>query len=185
MGVSPAVRLERDRATFPAMNVDEILVWREWLRLHELVWDPLPQFWLALRAGQPGAQPQAGDKFDYNVRIGTGKDPGASFRANIRQMAIAVTQQRLDAVGFQGDQPTIFEVKRRVTAAQIGQVLAYLATWTTTKLTATPPVGRLVGADFDENALHLLQQTGLQLDIAPVNFSILSPYNTAPTNPNL
>jgi len=181
--VVAAKRLEVERTKFPAMNVDEILIWKEWLRLHEFEWMPLPDFWIALRQTQPGRQPFPGDKFDYNVHIGTGRDPGPGFEANIRQMAIRVTQSRLDAVGFKGDTPYIFEVKRVVTSRQIGQVLGYAATWRETKVTPIPAIPMLVGGDFNENDLHLLQQVGIKLDIVPVSFAQLSPYNTAPVSP--
>jgi hypothetical protein len=177
---SPAQRLESDRLKYPAMNVAEILVWREWLRIHQGEYGPLPDFWLAYRKGQIGAEPKPGDKFDYNVRIGNGRDPGPGFADNIRQMAIAITQFRLDAVGFKGDTPVIFEVKRDLGPAQVGQILAYDAIWRAQKLTPVNPIMQMVGADFKENALPLVQESGIKFDLVPVDFRVLSPYNTTP-----
>ncbi len=150
---TPAQRLESERAKYPAMNVDEILVWREYLRLHETDFD----------------------RFNYNVRIGSGSDPGAEFPDNIRKMAIALSQLRLDAVGFQGEAPTIFEVKRNAGPQNVGQLLTYNAVWTRTRLSAAPPILVLVCADFTPNILPVIQDTGIRLERLQVDFSSLSP----------
>jgi len=180
VGVSAAKKLESDRLKFPAMNVAEILVWREWLRLHQAEYSALPASWLAYRATQPGGQPKPGDCFDYNVRIGTGRDPGPGFADNIRELAIMITQFRLDAVAFKGDAPVIFEVKRDLGPPQIGQILSYDAIWRRNKITPVDPIMQLVGADFKENALPLVEENGIKFDLVPVDFRVLSPYNTTP-----
>jgi len=174
--VSAARRMEVERAKYPAMLPAEILVWREFLRLYEINYDVLPDSWLAYRALQPGAQPQRGDVFDYNVRIGAGRDPGAGFPDATRQMAIQLTQFRLDAVGFQAGIPVIFEVKRNAGPAQVGQLVSYDALWRKQAITAIDPKMVLVAADFNEQALATVQEHGIQLVTVPVDFSQLSPY---------
>ncbi len=114
---TPAQRLESERAKYPAMQVDEILVWRNWLQLHQAEYD----------------------RFDYNVYIGTGTDPGPAFPQNIRDMAIAIRSLRLDAVGWSGGAPTIFEVKRRAGPQNVGQLLTYRAVWDAQHLSTTAP----------------------------------------------
>lgn len=180
---SPARRLEAARAKYPNINPAEILVWQEFLRLHEGEYDVLPQSWLAFRSKQPGKVPQPGDVFDYNVRIGTGRDPGPSFTDAVRQMAIMATQFRLDAVGFQGGVPVIFEIKRDAGPPQIGQLLSYDAIWRAQKLTPGDPKMVLVAADFKENALYLLQESNIALVTVPVDFRNLSPYAPTPLKP--
>jgi hypothetical protein len=168
--------MEAERAKYPAMNPAEILVWQQFLRLHEIEYDPLPASWLTWRKTQLGAQPQPGDVFDYNVRIGTGRDPGPAFDQSVRNMAIMSTQFRLDAVGFQGDTPVIFEVKRDGGPPQVGQLISYGALWSKLAITSTAPAMVLVCADFKENALAAIQEHGIKLVTVPVDFRALSPY---------
>jgi hypothetical protein len=179
-GDSPARRLERARAKYPGLGVAEILIWREYLRLHESEYDPLPQFWLDQRANDYGAHPAPGDVFDYNLRIGQGNDPGKGFDDVTRQQWIAKTQPRIDAVGFKGPQPFVIEVDRTVGKEQVGILLGYLSIWRQDKLTPVQPVGVLVTTNMTTNAMPLVRDTGLQLVTISVDFSSLSPFSTTP-----
>ena len=150
---TPAQRLESERTKYPAMNVDEVLVWREFLRLHQTEFD----------------------RFDYNTRIGSGTDPGPEFSENIRKMAVALSQLRLDAVGFRGEAATIFEVKRNAGPQNVGQLLTYNAVWTRAKMSPVPPSLVLVCADFTPNILPVIADTGIRLEKLSVDFSVLAP----------
>lgn len=180
LGESPARRLESARIKYPALGVAEILVWREYLRLHENEFGPLPQFWLDYRATTTQAPPAPGDAFDYNLRIGNGTDPGSGFDQATRQQWIEKTKLRIDAVAFQGSVPIVFEVDRHAASPQVGQLLSYLAAWRAMKLTPNDPVGVLVTADMNANAMHLVRETGIQLVTVSVDFRVLSPYSTVP-----
>ena len=98
---------ESDRNTYPAMLPLEILVWRAWLRLHQVEYD----------------------RFDYNTRIGPGYDPGATVPDYVRSQALAVTRKRIDAVAWQGSQPTVIEVKDRAGLSSVGQLMGYIVHW--------------------------------------------------------
>jgi hypothetical protein len=135
------------------MQVDEILVWRNWLQLHQADYD----------------------RFDYNVRIGTSQDPGPAFADNIRQMAIKIRSLRLDAVGYQGATPTIFEVKRRAGPENVGQLLTYFHVWQDQQLSTITPRLVLVASDMSAHILPVLKATGIELVMVPTNFSFLSP----------
>lgn len=150
---TPAQRLESDRARFPAMQVDEILVWKGWLGSHQ----------------------QDYDRFDYNTRIGNGTDPGPSINEPYRTMAIQLSQLRLDAVGWRGNQPTIFEVERRAKSRSVGQLLTYDAVWRAQRLSVSPPVLVLVCAEYDPNILPVVRETRIQLDVVPTSFHVLAP----------
>src|SRR5713101_7424613 len=144
---TPAQRLESERAKYPAMQVDEILVWRNWLQLHQGEYD----------------------RFDYNVRIGTGVDPGPAFPQNIRDMAIAIRSLRLDAVGYQGATPTIFEVKRRAGPQNVGQLLTYRAVWEAQQLSTVAPRLGLVASDVMQHILPIVQQSDIRLVMIPTD----------------
>ncbi len=150
---SPAQRFESDRLKFPAMQVDEILVWRNWLELHQ----------------------QEYDRFDYNVRIGKGHEIGPEFPENIRRDAMLTGQLRLDAVGYKGAQATIFEVKRRAGPQNVGQLLTYNAVWIGSALSPAPPLLVLVCADYSPNILPVIRDTGIHLDVVPTSFTTLAP----------
>jgi hypothetical protein len=63
--------------------------------------------------------------FEYDIRVGTGRDPGKVFPENIRQMAIGLSQRRIDAVGYQRGCRTIFEITRVADQRCIGQLISY------------------------------------------------------------
>lgn len=172
---TPAQRLESERAKFPAMQVDEILVWRNWLKLHEAEWQTLPQSWIDKRAGDVGNKPGPTEKFDYNVRLGVNLDPGPDFPDNIRRAAIASRSLRIDAVGFTADTPTLFEVKRNAGPQNVGQLLTYFHLWQSAGLTTAAPSLRLVCASLSQHILPVTQATNIQIDLVPTDFAWLSP----------
>jgi hypothetical protein len=64
-------------------------------------------------------------QFLYDLRCGTGRDPGPDFPDNIRQMAIGLSQRRIDAIGFKDEGATLFEITTRAGLTAIGQLTAY------------------------------------------------------------
>lgn len=64
-------------------------------------------------------------RWEFDVRVGVGIDPGPAFDPNLRAGALALTMLRIDAVGWIGATPTIFEVKPDARLSAFGQVLAY------------------------------------------------------------
>lgn len=63
--------------------------------------------------------------FDYDVRVGEGRDPGDTVPSNIRKMAIDLSQRRIDAIGHKDDSLTIFEISTSCGFTAIGQILGY------------------------------------------------------------
>lgn len=63
--------------------------------------------------------------FDYDVKVGTGWDPGSNFDANIRSNAIELTKKRIDCVGYKPGEIWILEVKEHAGISAPGQVWAY------------------------------------------------------------
>jgi hypothetical protein len=157
------------------MQVDEILVWRNWLKLHEQVSELLPPEWIARRAGDVGARPQTGDRFDYNVRIGVNLDPGPDFPDNIRRAAIASRSLRVDAMGWNAGAPVLYEVKRRAGPQNVGQLLVYRDVWKASGIPTAPPQLVLVCSDFTSHILPTAQASQIRIDLVPTDFSWLSP----------
>lgn len=144
-----AQRLESERHKFPGLLPEEILVLRAWLALHQAEYD----------------------RFDYNMRIGQGTDPGDAYSPEVRRQAILNTQLRIDAVGYKGTQPSIIEVKRRTTPSNVGQILTYDSVWRKEFPTGPPPILRLVCNTFAPNILPRVKESGIFLDVVQVDFS--------------
>lgn len=150
---SPAQRFAGDRAQYPGMQVAEILVWREFLR----------------------ANGGAYDSFDYNVRLGPGVDPPASLVEPYRSASIEASKLRVDAVGWRGGLPTLFEVERYAKPRSIGQLLAYRAAWEAAGASVASPGVALVCSDYNAHIMPALTEHGIDLYQFPVDFTALAP----------
>ena len=62
---------------------------------------------------------------DYDFRVGKGQEPIEDFAENYNRMAQMLSQHRIDVLGWEGDEPTIVEVKGRALLATIGQLQGY------------------------------------------------------------
>lgn len=147
-----AKRMQSERAKFPGMLPREILIFKNWLKLHE--WEY--------------------DRLDYNTRIGSGNDPGPTWPDYVRQQAIANTQLRIDAIAWKGNEPTLIEVKDRAGAAAIGQIVTYEAVWLKDNPGSPPPKLLIVTNRIQHNILPVLQKAGVGLDQVPTDFSSLA-----------
>ena len=152
---TPAQRLESDRHKYPGMAPREVIIFRAWLGLHQSEYD----------------------RFEYNVRVGNGIDPGAEYPAIYRQQYIENTQKRIDALAWKGEQPTIIEVKDRATGSSMSQILMYKALWPITFPNTPPPKLLLVTNRVAADMPMVLEASGIALEIVPADFSILR--NTA------
>lgn len=64
-------------------------------------------------------------QYDYDVRVGYGRDPGIHYDPNLRQMGIDLSQRRIDAVGHKPGSLTVIEITHSAGLKAIGQLLAY------------------------------------------------------------
>jgi len=71
----------------------EAIIWARWIRLYGAGWE----------------------RFDYDVRVGEGRPVDPAWPPEIQRMARTLSQKRIDAVGYIGTVPTIFEVTPRGT----------------------------------------------------------------------
>lgn len=65
------------------------------------------------------------DRVETNVGLGPGITLGAWADNATQAAATYSTKQRADIIAWRGDVPTIVELKDRITATALGQVLAY------------------------------------------------------------
>lgn len=99
----PGRLLYKKRLKYPHMLGEDILIWERFI-------DRFPDRF---------------DSVDYDVRVGKGITPLPELPENIKRDAKALTQKRIDVVGWLGELPTIIEVKSRVGLSALGQVLGY------------------------------------------------------------
>lgn len=150
---TPAQTLQQERLSYPGMLPREIIVWRNWLKLHEKEFDT----------------------FEYNVRVGAGVDPGDSFPEPERTMAIQISQKRLDALLWRGGIPTIVEVEDRPGLSGIGQLIGYEALWIKDNPARTRPNLLLVVPRINADTLHVAVRSGIRVDVVETSFEELRP----------
>jgi hypothetical protein len=92
-----------DRQSLPGLIPQEIVIFKAWWADHYREYDSA----------------------DFNVRVGTGFDPGDKFTQDVRTSTIANSQRRIDALLQSGNLYTIVEVKYRASPLAIGQLLCY------------------------------------------------------------
>lgn len=144
--------LQSERFKYPGLLPREIIVLRAWLRLREKDFD----------------------RFDYNVRIGTGFDPGPSVSDSLRQMAIANSQKRIDAVGYKGTAVTLIEVKDRAGFSAVGQLVGYLHMWQAAYPDQPRPRLLLVANRLQDDIPLVAAGAGIEIDLVEANFSELA-----------
>ena len=64
-------------------------------------------------------------RFDYDLRVGNGITPIENIPTIFKQDYEDLTKKRIDAVGYNNNIATIFEVKQRSGLSAIGQLLGY------------------------------------------------------------
>lgn len=137
---------QSERLTYPALLPAEINVLRAWLRLHEAEYT----------------------KFDYNVRVGPGFDPGPSSPDYIRKMARDSTRKRMDALAWAGSQPTIIEVKDRAGLSAVGQLMGYVVHWKIEHPHEVPPKALLVANRLAPGVAEVLQAHNIPFELVAV-----------------
>jgi hypothetical protein len=107
------------------------------------------------------------DEVLFNVRVGEGVDPGEEYAAEIREMAVKLTQKRADIMARAGDQVDLIEVKVRIAFPVIGQLVGYRALWQ--RQHPELPVRRLlaIGRSVVPDAADIIESQGIQIETFP------------------
>jgi hypothetical protein len=64
-------------------------------------------------------------RFDYDVRVGDGRDAGPNYPPEIRKMSLDLSKRRIDAVAHSRNDITIIELSVEAGLTQVGQLTAY------------------------------------------------------------
>lgn len=139
----PAVLTAEQRLRMPGMIPQETRVFDAFWKLH-------------------GAEYTA---VDFNVRVGTGYDPGPSVSDEQRRNSVMNTQKRIDALLWQGSIPTIAEVKLRCTHVVAGQVLAYRLLWQRENPGFQTPNMLIICAYIDADTAYVLDKLNILVQV--------------------
>lgn len=104
---------------------------------------------------------------DYDVHVGNGRDPGPGFDPTIREMAIQLSQRRIDAVAHRPGAIDIIEVTLNAGLTALGQLMIYPALYLKTFPTTVPILPVLITRKFSTDVLDAYKQQGIALFVFP------------------
>jgi hypothetical protein len=101
------------------------------------------------------------DRYGFSIRIGQGVTPDPSHTPSVQANAVFSSMKRIDALFWSGPQPTIVEVKHRVTPASLGQILTYRQLFREAVPDAPEPRLIVIGRYSDDDTTRILQDHGV------------------------
>jgi len=105
--------------------------------------------------------------YEYDVRVGFGRDPGAETASNIRQMSIDLSQRRIDAIGHTDADLTIIEITVSAGLRAIGQILAYPILFSTRNPTTLPVKILVVANEIQTDMEIVYNRLGIPFELYP------------------
>jgi|SRR5450759_264451 len=155
MGTKPppppgiAQNLLADRQSLPGLLPQEIVIFKAWWADHFSEYDTA----------------------DFNVRVGTGFDPGSAFDQVVRDGWIANTQRRIDALLLSGNTRTIVEVKYRASPLAIGQLLCYEQLYIAKFPHVVGTKLLLLCFQIDDDTVYCAGKLGVTLNVVQADFT--------------
>ena len=110
-------------------------------------------------------------RYDYNVRLGPGADPGAGYADEIRTMAVQNSQKKIDVVAYGPAGVTLVEVKERATPGSIGQLVTYAHLWEAENPTTPTPLLTIIAARVSPGVIEAARRVGITVDVVVTDFS--------------
>lgn len=141
--------LESDLAKYPGMFAPEQEVWRAWLLKNQSYYD----------------------RFEYNVRVGPGEDPGPAYPEEIRRMAILNSQPRIDVVAYSVRGREIIEVKVRAQNEVIGQIASYMHLYPSSFPGSYVLTARIVCNEYPIYLAQTARNWGISIDAVGITLS--------------
>lgn len=107
------------------------------------------------------------NSFEYDLRVGAGRDPGEDYEQNIRTMAISLSQRRIDAVGHRNGSIDIIEITTRAGLTAIGQLQVYPNLYKRLHNPTMPISPLLVAERIQDDILPYLLESGIRFLLFP------------------
>lgn len=113
------------------------------------------------------ANPNRYTVLEFDVHVGKGRDPGATYNNSMRTMAVGLSQRRIDAVGFLPGRIEIIEVTQTADLKALGQLLAYPALFKAAFNPEVPLAPILVARQFGTDTEDIWAQSNVETHIFP------------------
>lgn len=98
---------ELSKSFYPHLLPIETAVWREFLGKWGDLWD----------------------RYEYDIHVGEGIQVGKKGENKYADNFATLTQKRIDAIGWAGNKPTIFEVREAANLELLGKLIGYSVLW--------------------------------------------------------
>jgi hypothetical protein len=105
------------------------------------------------------------DSVDYDFRVGHGEVAPEGFEENYSRMVTQLSQLRIDALAWNGEKPTIIEVKGRAAISALGALTGYRVLFVRDLPALRVPDIMLVCASITDDALHVFQSIGIPVEV--------------------
>jgi hypothetical protein len=113
------------------------------------------------------ANPDRFKAYEYDIRVGAGRDPGADTPENIRGMALDLSQRRIDAIGYTPNDITIIEITCSAGLRAVGQMLAYPHLYRMTHSPTAPIKILLVASEIQTDMIPVLNTLKIPFEVYP------------------
>lgn len=107
------------------------------------------------------------DRLIFGKRVGAGLEPDPSHLEGVQRNTSRFTKKRIDILGWTGNQPTIVEVKERITPASLGQILTYRQLLLEEMPDAPEPRLVVIGRYSDDDTIRALTGHGVTVYVYP------------------
>lgn len=107
------------------------------------------------------------DRLEFGKRVGAGEPPDPTAPPNIQRQTLLNTQKRIDILAWKGRNPTIVEIKYRITPAALGQILTYRHHLLQDVPNAPEPEMVVVGQSSDADTTAALNAHGVTVILYP------------------
>lgn len=134
-----------DKSQYDGMRVSESYIMRDWLKLH-------------------GAEIS---KIEFYARLGEGSDPLPEWSDDDKANHKYQTAKRADAIVWFDQQPVILELKQRLVAAAVGQILSYRHFFMEMYPDALEPKMRAVCRWTDQDVMRVMSSYGIDVEVIP------------------
>ena len=108
------------------------------------------------------------DRFAFSVRLGTPAPVDPTHLPGVQRSAAWSSLKRIDVLAWEGEQPTIVEVKARVTPSCLGQVLTYRDLFLERYPESLPPKLLVIGRTSDVDTIRSLNGAGVDVLLYPL-----------------
>jgi hypothetical protein len=107
------------------------------------------------------------DRFSFSVRIGEGQAPAPDLQAGVARSVVFSSRKRIDVLAWQGNGPTIVEVKERAVPAALGQILTYRQLFLEENPDAPEPRLLVIARYGDAETIRILNDHGVDVLLYP------------------